>query len=112
MISRGANYLLSWVSFLQAAQSMKRNRALTAVFLISLFASSPSIGAQHTTPPPDNTKVNKQGGLTADQQPQNNVDLALTQRIRHAIVKDKSLSTNAHTAKSLRSEVSLPCGAR
>jgi osmotically-inducible protein OsmY len=51
----------------------------------------------------DNTKTNKQdsqqGAVTADQQKENAADRALAQKIRQAIVADKSLSTYAHNVK-------------
>jgi len=73
---------------------------LSALLAASLVASTSALGAQQATPPPpDNTKVNKQGGQTADQQSQSKADLALAQKIRQAIVKDKTLSTNAHNCK-------------
>jgi hyperosmotically inducible protein len=78
---------------------MNRNPVLTAVFLTTLLASSRAIGAQQTPPPPDNTTVNKKGGPTADQQAQTKADLALTRRIRQAILKDKTLSITAHNCK-------------
>jgi osmotically-inducible protein OsmY len=65
----------------------------------SLVANGSMLVAQQAPPPPDNTKVNKQGGTTADQQSQTKADLALAQKIRQAIVKDKTLSTNAHNCK-------------
>ena len=53
--------------------------------------------------PADNTKVNQrdrnQNVPTADQQKENSNDLELTRQIRHAIVKDKRLSTDAHNVK-------------
>ena len=53
--------------------------------------------------PSDNTKVNQRDGNssepTADQQKENAADRRLTQQIRRAIVKDKSLSTAAHNVK-------------
>lgn len=64
-------------------------------------AASTTIPTQQTPPPtrPDNTKVNKQAGLTADQQSQAKADLAISRKIRRAIVKDKTLSTTAHNCK-------------
>ena len=77
---------------------MKRN-LLVAAFIASL-AAAPTVSAQQSTPPPpDNTKVNKQGGATADQQSQSKADLELARQIRQTIVKDKTLSTNAHNCK-------------
>jgi hypothetical protein len=51
----------------------------------------------------DDTAVNKRdrsdAELTADQQKNNRSDLQLTAEIRRAIMKDKTLSTNAHNVK-------------
>jgi osmotically-inducible protein OsmY len=51
----------------------------------------------------DNTKTNQrdrqQGAVTADQQKENAGDRALAQKIRQAIMADKSLSTYAHNVK-------------
>jgi osmotically-inducible protein OsmY len=51
----------------------------------------------------DNTKINKrdqsQEELTAGQQGETKQDREITQKIRRAIVTDKSLSTNAHNVK-------------
>src|SRR6185295_14147781 len=53
--------------------------------------------------PPDNTKVNTRDrspkAKTADQQSNAKADVDLTQRIRRAIVDDKSLTTYAHNIK-------------
>jgi hyperosmotically inducible periplasmic protein len=53
--------------------------------------------------PADNTKVNKRdrakGAVTADQQKENPTDRDLTQKIRRALMDDKSLSTYAHNVK-------------
>ena len=53
--------------------------------------------------PADNTKINQrdraQEELTADQQGETKQDREMTQKIRRAIVKDKSLSTYAHNLK-------------
>lgn len=52
---------------------------------------------------PDNTKVNERDRSkdepTADQQKDNRSDRDITQQIRQAIMKDKSLSTYAHNVK-------------
>jgi hyperosmotically inducible protein len=52
---------------------------------------------------PDNTKVNKQDRAadapTADQQKNNLSDRELTQKIRKAVIADKTLSTYAHNVK-------------
>jgi osmotically-inducible protein OsmY len=53
--------------------------------------------------PAGNTKVNQrdrdQNEPTAEQQRENPNDRQLTQQIRRAVVKDKSLSTSAHNVK-------------
>lgn len=53
--------------------------------------------------PADNTKVNTRDraktAVTADQQKENGTDRELTQKIRHALMQDKSLSTYAHNVK-------------
>jgi osmotically-inducible protein OsmY len=69
-----------------------------------LFAGLTVAVAQDTpAPAADNTKMNQrdQNGneATADQQKGNHSDLDITQQIRQAIVKDKSLSTYAHNVK-------------
>ena len=85
-----------------------RITSLGSVAMLAILASAPvvlraavnDIGTQQTTPPPpDNTKANKQAGPTADQQSQAKADLAITQSIRKAILKDKQLSLNAHNCK-------------
>jgi len=53
--------------------------------------------------PADNTKVNTRdrakGEVTADQQKNNAADRTMTQTIRRALVRDKSLSSYAHNVK-------------
>jgi len=70
--------------------------ALVGALLVPAF----SAGAQT---PPDNTKVNKRdrakGAATADQQKENASDREITQKIRQAIMDDKTLSTYAHNVK-------------
>jgi len=67
----------------------------------ALLVPAFSAGAQ--TPRPDNTKVNKRdratGAATADQQKENSSDRQITQKIRRALMDDKSLSTYAHNVK-------------
>lgn len=52
---------------------------------------------------PDNSRVNQQDRAadqpTADQQKNNRSDREITQQIRQAIMKDKSLSSYAHNVK-------------
>jgi hyperosmotically inducible periplasmic protein len=58
---------------------------------------------QNAPAPADNTKVNQRDQSasepTADQQKDNRSDRDITQQIRKAIVKDKSLSSYAHNVK-------------
>jgi len=53
--------------------------------------------------PADSTKINKREeppkGLTADKQGETKEDREITQKIRQAVVDDKSLSTYAHNVK-------------
>jgi hyperosmotically inducible periplasmic protein len=71
----------------------------SAVAIALLVPVSPA-GAQT---PPDNTKVNTRdrakGAATADQQKENPNDREITQKIRRALMDDKTLSTYAHNVK-------------
>jgi osmotically-inducible protein OsmY len=62
----------------------------------------PTLSAMSQTPA-DNTKVNSRdrakAAVTADQQKENGTDRQLTQKIRQALMQDKSLSTYAHNVK-------------
>jgi hypothetical protein len=59
--------------------------------------------APQTASPADNTKTNERdpnaNEPTADRQKDNRSDREITQQVRKAIVKDKSLSTYAHNVK-------------
>jgi osmotically-inducible protein OsmY len=56
--------------------------------------------AQQAPPAPDNTKVNKNNRTTAaDQAKENTSDRDTMQKIRKAVMDDKSLSTYAHNVK-------------
>jgi len=80
---------------------MFHNRILRTGLLACSLAFTGTIIAQETQP--DNTKVNKRdrepGATTADQQKMNAPDRELTQKIRKAVMADKSLSTYAHNVK-------------
>ena len=56
---------------------------------------------QGQTPAPDNTKTNKtaKNGPTADQGKNSESDRTIMQKIRQAVIADKSLSTYAHNVK-------------
>jgi hyperosmotically inducible protein len=87
---------------------MKRNIVSALLTQLLLMSSLSLLWAQQDTganqyPPGDNTKVNQrdqsQNEATADKQKENTTDRQLAQQIRRALVKDKSLSTNAHNIK-------------
>ena len=67
----------------------------------SLFAQQSS--GQEGSTPADNTTVNQRdrnpNEPTADQQKNNPSDRDITQQVRQAIIKDKSLSSYAHNVK-------------
>jgi len=69
------------------------------LFSLSLpvMARAQQSDAQQTQP--DNTKMNKDQGSTADQQKANSSDQEITRKIRRAVIEDKSLSTYAHNVK-------------
>jgi hyperosmotically inducible periplasmic protein len=79
-----------------------RGRRVVAVVALvgTLLAPAFSAGAQTA---PDNTKTNKRdrakGATTTDQQKENASDREITQKIRQAVMDDKSLSTYAHNVK-------------
>jgi len=69
---------------------------VSAVFLVNITGAC-------LAQPADNTKINKRDAspkeLTADQQGETKEDREITQKIRRAVVDDKSLSTYAHNVK-------------
>jgi osmotically-inducible protein OsmY len=76
-------------------------RTMLVVALTAFWASFPlSARAQA---PADNTKINSRDrdkvAVTADQQTINVADLDLAQRIRRALMRDKTLSSHAHNVK-------------
>ena len=78
----------------------RRRRILRAIVVISVLLAPASALAQT---PADNTKVNTRdrakGAVTADQQKENASDRELTQKIRRALMQDKTLSRYAHNVK-------------
>jgi osmotically-inducible protein OsmY len=78
----------------------RRRRILRAIVVISVLLAPASAPAQT---PADNTKVNTRdrakGAVTADQQKENASDRELTQKIRRALMQDKTLSSYAHNVK-------------
>ena len=79
-----------------------RRHSITCAFALAgaLFIPLSPAGAQTAT---DNSKVNQRdranGATTADQQKENATDREITQKIRRAVVDDKTLSTYAHNVK-------------
>jgi hypothetical protein len=82
---------------------MIHNRFLRTGVLACSLAFIGTAVAQDPATPPDNTKTNKRdrspSATTADQQKNNVNDRELTQKIRKAVMADKSLSTYAHNVK-------------
>jgi hyperosmotically inducible protein len=87
---------------------MSLKRVTRSLLLVSSLLGGTWVVAQdaatQTTPAPaDNTQVNQRdrnaNEPTADQQKNNRSDRDITQQIRLAIAKDKSLSTYAHNVK-------------
>lgn len=75
-------------------------RILCAIVVSVLIAPASALTAQTSA---DNTKVNTRdrtkGAVTADQQKENASDRELTQKIRRALMQDKTLSSYAHNVK-------------
>jgi hyperosmotically inducible periplasmic protein len=81
------------------AHTLKLKWIGVAVSAGFLFCAQSSLVAQDKKPPSDNTKVNKEHKTTADQAKENTGDRELMQKIRKAVMDDKSLSTYAHNVK-------------
>lgn len=81
-------------------QHSGRHVVSALAIVATLLVPALSAGAQT---PPDNTKVNKRDrakdAVTSDQQKENSNDRTITQKIRRALMDDKSLSTYAHNVK-------------
>ena len=79
-----------------------RHRHVVATVALVGALLAPAFSAEAQTAP-DNTKTNQQdrakGAATADQQKENASDREITQKIRQAVMDDKSLSTYAHNVK-------------
>ena len=80
--------------------SQRRSRRILCAIVVSALIAPASALAQT---PADNTKVNTRdrtkGAVTADQQKENASDRELTQKIRRALMQDKTLSSYAHNVK-------------
>jgi hyperosmotically inducible periplasmic protein len=79
------------------------NRSTWTLLVLSSLLSVGSLSAQQSAAPADNTTVNQRdrnpNEPTADLQKNNPSDRDITQQIRRAIMKDKSLSSYAHNVK-------------
>lgn len=82
---------------------MQQGRSRHLVSLVVAGALLVPVVSARAQTPADNTKVNKRdrakAAPTADQQKENAGDRELTQKIRRALMDDKSLSTYAHNVK-------------
>jgi hyperosmotically inducible periplasmic protein len=81
-----------------------KSRATVALAAILQFGLSAGlVYAQDAQTKPDNTATNKRdrnkAAPTADDQKNNKNDLETTRKIRRAVMKDKSLSIEAHNVK-------------
>lgn len=78
-----------------------RSLSLHAI-VVAVVLAAPGVAAIAQTPA-DNTKVNTRdrakGAVTADQQKENASDRDLAQKIRRALMQDKTLSSYAHNVK-------------
>jgi hyperosmotically inducible protein len=79
-----------------------RGRRVIIAFAVASALLVPAFPARAQAPP-DNTKVNQRdrakGEATADQQKENTTDREITQKIRRALMADKTLSTYAQNVK-------------
>jgi len=75
----------------------RTSRICTSSLLPSLVFLACTAG--YSAQAPDNSGNNKQPEVTADQQSNAAADRATTQKIRKALIADKSLSTYAHNVK-------------
>jgi hyperosmotically inducible periplasmic protein len=71
----------------------------TRLFALLTLSGTLWIAAYTRAQAPDNSANNKQHDVTADQQSSAASDRAVTQKIRKALIADKSLSTYAHNVK-------------
>ena len=69
---------------------------VAALALPALTLATPTFQASQAEKPP-----------TADKQSQSKADIALTQQIRRAVMKNKSLSLNAHNCKIITQQGSV-----
>jgi len=89
---------------MKAVRFKGRTLQLLAVSTLAstLLISNCALGQDQSTPTntsPDNSATNKAHVTTADQQSEATSDRMLTQKIRKAIIADKSLSMYGHNVK-------------
>jgi osmotically-inducible protein OsmY len=74
-----------------------------SVMVVALLGMGSVVMAQAPGTAPDNTGMNvtdrNPGALTAGEQSNSKADIALTSKIRRAVMKDDALSTAAHNVK-------------
>lgn len=85
-------------------RNIARTLLCTALLLgVGPLVKAQEASAQQAPPAADNTRANERdrnaNEPTADQQKENRSDRDITQQIRRSIMKDKSLSTDAHNVK-------------
>lgn len=78
---------------------MTRLTTASRVLLLSVSIAALSVSMNGQQSDADNTKQNKAGGITATDQKNDAADRATTQKIRKALIADKSLSSYAHNIK-------------
>src|SRR4026209_1120319 len=82
-------------------QQHRGREILCAVVVAGAFMAPPLCAMSQTSAdnPKGKTRDLAKTAVTADQQKENTTDRQLTQKIRHALMQDKSLSTYAHNVK-------------
>jgi hyperosmotically inducible periplasmic protein len=78
---------------------MSIQRSKPGMFVLLALSGSLWAAAHAQAQAPDNSANNKQHDVTADQQSSSTSDRVTTQKIRKALIADKSLSTYAHNVK-------------
>src|ERR1700733_14942615 len=92
---------------------MKSNRstsvASAALAVVCAISSVVCLAQMSPQTSPDNSNANSSHQKTADDQPNDSNDPAITAKVRKAIMADKSLSTYAHNIKiiTMNGKVSL-----
>lgn len=86
---------------------MKKQFFFLASLCLALTACDTSQSGHNAAPGADNTGRNVRdrnpNAMTADNQPENEQDRTITQRVRQSLMDDESLSTNAKNVKIITS---------